>query len=190
MRQPARVPAAVTPVGMRERPIFVVGCPRSGTTVLRDLLRSHSRLFFPRESCGLPGLYRIHGDPRSDREAGPLAADFLDSHAVGDWNLGPQPAELEHGRSFAEVIRPACEAWARSQGKSRWGDKTPQHVLAIRPEGADVADADSLARRAVARDVLEQARAYRAAEIAELGPPVLGGLAGKGGLVRPPLAAR
>ncbi|MGH7557864.1 MAG: sulfotransferase, partial [Gemmatimonadota bacterium] len=26
--------------------IFVVGCPRSGTSLLRDLLRSHPRLTF------------------------------------------------------------------------------------------------------------------------------------------------
>src|SRR3954447_16470300 len=84
---------------MTEQPIFVVGCPRSGTTVLGDLLRSHSRLTFPRESCGLPGLYRTHGDPRSDREARRLAADFLGSHAVADWNLGLPPAEPSRGRS-------------------------------------------------------------------------------------------
>ena len=116
---------------MSERPIFIVGCPRSGTTVLRDLLRSHPRLTFPRESGGLAGLYRLHGDPRSNREARLLASDFLGPYGVREWNLSLRPADLEHGRSFTEVIAPVYEAWARSQGKPRWGDKTPQHVLAI-----------------------------------------------------------
>ena len=116
---------------MTERPIFVVGCPRSGTTLLRDLLRSHPRLSFPHESGGLPGLYRVHGDPRSDREARLLAADFLGSHSVRQWNPGLRPADLERGRTFAAVVTPAYELWARGEGKPRWGDKTPLHVLEI-----------------------------------------------------------
>ena len=39
-------------------PIFIVGCDRSGTTLLRDLLRSHPRLTFPRESHIFPAFYR------------------------------------------------------------------------------------------------------------------------------------
>ena len=116
---------------MSERPIFIVGCPRSGTTVLRDLLRSHPRLTFPRESCGLHGLYYVHGDPRNDREARLLASHFLGSNGVREWGLRLRPEDVEHGRSFAAVVAPAYEEWARGQGKPRWGDKTPQHVLGI-----------------------------------------------------------
>lgn len=31
-------------------PVFIVGCPRSGTTLLRNLLRSHPELAIPEES--------------------------------------------------------------------------------------------------------------------------------------------
>jgi len=114
-----------------ERPVFVVGCPRSGTTLLRDLLRSHPRLSFPPESGGLPRLYRVHGDPPSDRRARLLAAELLGSHSLERWGLDLRPADLEQARSFVAVVTPAYEEWARREGKPRWGDKTPQHVLAI-----------------------------------------------------------
>jgi hypothetical protein len=40
------------------RPIFIVGCPRSGTGILRDLLRSHPNLTFPGESHFIARFYR------------------------------------------------------------------------------------------------------------------------------------
>ncbi|MBM3791558.1 MAG: sulfotransferase, partial [Acidobacteria bacterium] len=36
-------------------PFFIVGCPRSGTSLLRDLLRSHRRISIPGESHFIPG---------------------------------------------------------------------------------------------------------------------------------------
>jgi hypothetical protein len=48
---------------MTDSPIFIVGCPRSGTTLWRDLLRSHPRLTFPAEFHFIPELYRVYGDP-------------------------------------------------------------------------------------------------------------------------------
>jgi len=38
-------------------PIFVVGAPRSGTTLLRVILSSHSRLYIPPESDFIPRLF-------------------------------------------------------------------------------------------------------------------------------------
>jgi hypothetical protein len=116
---------------MSERPIFIVGCPRSGTTLLRDLLRSHPRLSFPPESGGLPELYRLHGEPRSRRQARLLAGDLLRSHSLAVWGLDLEPADLENAGSFAAVVSAPYEAWARREGKPRWGDKRPQHVLAL-----------------------------------------------------------
>lgn len=116
---------------MSERPFFVVGCPRSGTTLFRDVLRSHPRLTIAPESGGLPKLYRRHGDPRSRREARLLATDFLRSHSLRLWQLELEPSDLEEACSFAALVSAVYEAWARKRSKPRWGDKTPQHVLAI-----------------------------------------------------------
>ncbi len=40
-------------------PVFVVGCPRSGTTLLRLMLDAHPSLAIPPESHFIPGVYRV-----------------------------------------------------------------------------------------------------------------------------------
>jgi hypothetical protein len=116
---------------MSERPIFIVGSPRSGTTMLRDLLRSHSRLTFPEESGVLPALHRCHGDPADDRAARRLARDLLASAGIAAWRLGLDPDTLRHHRSFAGIAGALYEDWARRQGKPRWGDKTPLYAAEL-----------------------------------------------------------
>ena len=114
------------------RPILIVGCPRSGTTLLRDLLRSHPNLTFPRESRFIPEFYRAYGDPASDQEAWQLARRILSFPRVAKlWKITAEPADFAGCRSFGAVTRRVFEIWAAKEGKPRWGDKTPQHVRDI-----------------------------------------------------------
>ena len=116
---------------MTESPIFVVGCPRSGTSLLRDLLRSHRRLAFDHESHFIPAFYRAFGDPRSDREARRLAARVLRLSWVRRWDLGLDAASLAHCRSYRELVSALYRELARRQRKPRWGDKTPHYATEI-----------------------------------------------------------
>jgi hypothetical protein len=120
------VSAAVT-----ESPIFVVGCPRSGTGLLRDLLRSHPNIAFPSESHFIPAFYRGFGDPRSDRAARLLAARILRLGFVRRWGLSIDPSSLADCRSYSELISRIYDEVARQEGKRRWGDKTPRYVVEI-----------------------------------------------------------
>jgi len=112
-------------------PIFIVGAPRSGTTLLRNLLRSHPRLSFPEESHFIPLFYRTYGDPANDREALALGAAILKLQFVRDWNLGLDAQIFAGLRSYADVVSRLFECWAEKEHKPRWGDKTPQNVLHI-----------------------------------------------------------
>src|ERR1039457_1411099 len=47
-------------VDSAQNPIFVVGCPRSGTSLVRDLLRAHRHLSFPSASFFIPRLYKAY----------------------------------------------------------------------------------------------------------------------------------
>jgi sulfotransferase family protein len=114
-----------------EAPVFIVGCARSGTSLLRDLLRSHPRLAFPDESNFLPLFYRAFGDPRTDAEAYNLAARILRLQWVRRWSLSLTPSSLAHCRSYAELVSSLYDDVARRQGRPRWGDKTPHYVLEI-----------------------------------------------------------
>jgi hypothetical protein len=114
-----------------DSPIFIVGCPRSGTSLLRNLLRAHPRLTFPEESHFIPAFYRAYGDPENEREARALAARILAASRVKAWGLTLDPSAFAGDRSFARVAARIYEAWAEKQQKPRWGDKTPGYVLEI-----------------------------------------------------------
>ena len=116
---------------MIDAPIFVVGCPRSGTGLLRDLLRSHPRLSLPPESHFIPAFYRAWGDPSSDRQARALGRRILALRRVRAWGLALEPAAFDGRRSFAEIVDVVYGEFARQEGKSRWGDKTPHYVTQI-----------------------------------------------------------
>ncbi len=116
---------------MNESPVFVVGCPRSGTMLLRDLLRAHPRLTLPPESHFIPSFYRGYGDPRSEREAVELARRILNLEWIRLWDVSVDAAAFARDRSFQRVVCRLYEAWARQEGKPRWGDKTPHYVTDI-----------------------------------------------------------
>ena len=116
---------------MTAAPIFIVGCPRSGTTLLRDLLRAHPRITFPLESRVIPELYRSHGEPRSRAHARRIAADLLNTWNIATWQLALEPSDLDHHRSFAGLTAQLYDTWAQREGKPRWGDKTPLYVLEL-----------------------------------------------------------
>lgn len=118
-------------------PFFILGCPRSGTTLLQVLLDSHPALAIPPESFifdrfgPLLGTYGDLADPARLRA---LAADVLADERIRDWGLRATPAELLERtaeRSAAGLFDALFSLYARQSGKTRWGDKTPQHALRI-----------------------------------------------------------
>jgi hypothetical protein len=110
-------------------PIFIVGCPRSGTTLLRNLLRSHPRLSFPPETHFIPQMYAAYGDPANEREARRLTAVLLQLRWVRRWKCDFDETALIACRSYAGIIDELFQTWLRKEGKQRWGDKTPKNVL-------------------------------------------------------------
>src|SRR5262245_9430380 len=112
-------------------PVFIVGCPRSGTNLLRDLLRSHPHLAFPGESHFIPEFYKGYGNPQNEREARRLAARILRVNWVRAWGLKLDLSAFAEHRSYGQVVSRIYEEWAQAQGKARWGDKTPQYLVNI-----------------------------------------------------------
>lgn len=128
---------------VRSRPIFVVGAPRSGTTLLQYMLRSHPRISLPTgEShfivplCANPGAFgdlsRQENVRRLLQEMYRRNADFLDTDLHGiRFDVDSLAAELwKEGRNTpATIISGLFEKNAHGEGKPRWGDKTPYYVL-------------------------------------------------------------
>ncbi|HEX5265697.1 MAG TPA: sulfotransferase [Acidimicrobiales bacterium] len=130
---------------------FVVGCGRSGTTLLAAMLDSHPDLAVPAEAGGLV-LQFCHGLPvgaRPDRLEWPEVdppGDPYDEAALRSlvdelsgcwryraWGLDPEAvvgtARSTGAASRVDVVRAAYAAYAEAQGKTRSGDKTPAHGL-------------------------------------------------------------
>src|SRR5881409_2483482 len=109
-------------------PLFVLGCPRSGTTLLRLMLDSHPRLAIPPESHFLPKLARRFGSGPVGAEE--VAREIVATQMFAAWGLDRDAAvERATGTTFAEVVGSIYLAYAEAHGKPRWGDKTPAYVL-------------------------------------------------------------
>jgi hypothetical protein len=102
-------------------PIFIIGVPRSGTTLLRVLLDSHSQILALPETPWISGAYGGHGSLRE------LVLDLADGPFGVVRNV--DGVEREHVRAAAsglldQLFRPALQA----RGKSKLAFKTPSDI--------------------------------------------------------------
>jgi hypothetical protein len=109
---------------------FVVGVPRSGTTLLRLMLDAHPELAIPHETHFLPSLLR---EPPDSREA-----FFRRVTEFSTWKDLSTPQELFWDAlcrlepfDVIEGVRAFYRLYAGLRGKSRWGDKSPPYCLHI-----------------------------------------------------------
>lgn len=116
-------------------PFFVLGHPRSGTTLLRALLSRHPDVFIPPENGALWRMIRVFGDTRSgdwegvvDSVLGEFEKGYeyhawgLDSRELRDQALAIPRQERSLEVLIATVYRRYGERFA--PGKTLWGDKT------------------------------------------------------------------
>ncbi len=121
-----------------DRPIIVIGCARSGTTLLQSMIHAHARLAMPPENRFMMPLYRERnsfGDLRVRRNVEALGQELtrkgtkihdlgLDKEAVRE-RLYRVPATI--GSMLGSVL----VAYAEKHGRERWGDKRPNYVQFI-----------------------------------------------------------
>jgi len=96
--------------------------------MLRSLLRSHPNLTIPTESHFIPRFYKAYGDPPTEFEARRLARRILSLHWVKLWDLELTSDHFASCRSYSQMVSLLFGAWARREGKPRWGDKTPLNL--------------------------------------------------------------
>ena len=118
---------------LHEKPFFLVGNPRSGTTLLRFVLSSHPRLYVPSETGFLPFL-GYDGDA-----ALTLAQARRVLHRIGrlnrEWAGLVDDVEAFYGCLPDATLAHLLDALYRvklqaaGSGAARWGDKTPGYAL-------------------------------------------------------------
>lgn len=119
-------------------PIFIVGVPRSGTTLLAAMLSSHSRM-----SCGPESHFFDFLSPSQETDLSrsrgwpDVALEYATSiHHVGcpaheNYNITKQEL-AQYLHTAAPSVRSAAaampELYMRRMGKFRWVEKTPDHL--------------------------------------------------------------
>jgi hypothetical protein len=119
--------------GQSSSPIFVVGSPRSGTTLLRFILSSHPRMYIPAETGFIPSLAIQPGERLTEAQVGRLL------HSIGRLNrewagLVPDPAAFYQSLPSPTpetVLDQLYRIQIAPYQAARWGDKTPAYVLHI-----------------------------------------------------------
>lgn len=115
-------------------PFFIVGCGRSGTTLLRLMMDSHPSLAVPPESHFIPSIWKRRTEYLSDEglDVARLVRDISSHPRVQEWNLREDKLQSRicslHQPSFADVVEAFFISYADCVGKPRWGDKTPHYV--------------------------------------------------------------
>lgn len=110
-------------------PFFILGAPRSGTTMLRDLFKQIDDVYSPEEThffrwgCPFRGdefnsIYQNNGVLRKHRE--------LDGISDSEYNevLGSSLTKKELTDNYCSLV-------ARKKGKKYWFEKTPQNVYGL-----------------------------------------------------------
>jgi hypothetical protein len=123
---------------MDHEPIFIVGCPRSGTTLLQCMLEAHPEIAIPQETSFL-NLSRFHllqrkRDPEkiSHKEFEQM---FLQSRHFARLNIPIQHVQDELASipdpKWHSVWIATLRAYQKKRGKKYIGEKTPHHILHI-----------------------------------------------------------
>jgi len=138
-QQDGSSPAPVAPPAGR---IFLVGTPRSGTTLLQALLAAHEQVtsfteshFFSRPFTTLPGLgtvlrhdptARVAGFLAENQAATPPSARWFESAAALPLRL--PPVRPFYTRSVARRLVRVLDELAAARGAPVWLEKTPRHL--------------------------------------------------------------
>jgi hypothetical protein len=129
---------------------FIVGNPRSGTTLLRAMFDSHPEMAVPWESYFVTQLKnqvaRYEGGNGFNSSA--FIEDLYNTN-FQHWKIEESFIKrlfaTESPRSYADAVRLVFAGYASLHGKARYGDKTPIYVLQIQlflhiiRDGRDVA---------------------------------------------------
>jgi hypothetical protein len=116
-----------------DRPIIVLGCPRSGTTLVQVMLHSHPRIAIPPETRFLLAAYErrlAFGDLRLWRNRRALARFIVRRRGKRFRDLGLDRrrtiGRILHGPpTLGSALGIVFRAYAQRFGRERWGDKRP-----------------------------------------------------------------
>ncbi len=129
---------------MSNGPIFILGAPRSGTTLLQYLFKSHPKVSIPGEESHfiIPFYKKFKNIELSKKKIVSILMEMKKMRpqffceqvnpalVINDTlidNMG-----LENVHDFPSLVQRLYQYNAESEGKVIWGDKTPYYILHIK----------------------------------------------------------
>ena len=118
-------------------PIFLVGCPRSGTTLLQRLLDAHREIaiapetFFVRHFWKKRRRYEEDFDPDGRARLIAAFAETAEFHEMG-FDAERLADAIADAPDVATAFGRVLDRFAATRGVRRVGEKTPNHLLAMR----------------------------------------------------------
>ena len=121
-----------------DRPIIVVGCARSGTTLLQSMIHAHPRLAMPPENRFMMPLYNQRIDFGDLREPANVEefGDALVAKGTKIKDMGLSRSKVRNRLwrtppTIGSFLGSVLVAYAELHGKARWGDKRPNYIQAL-----------------------------------------------------------
>lgn len=119
-------------------PIFVLGSPRSGTTMLRLMLNNHRNIVIPPE-CGFAIWFyeKYHSKEIDKTTIEHFIADLVHAKKIETWNLDFEMLRkylmAKQPSVYAELVSHVYEFYGYSANRNflRWGDKNNFYVRYI-----------------------------------------------------------
>jgi len=131
-------------VTLEQRPIFIIGSERSGTTLVLAILACHPRIAVPEVTWYYPRFrpyLHTYGDLGESANFNTLAHEMANGLRVPYWRMADanpagfgaeiaaRAADIE--QSYAGVFAAMFERYAGYVDKPRWGEKTPGNVFYV-----------------------------------------------------------
>ena len=123
------------PEPLLNAPIFIVGAPRSGTTLLRNMLNRHPVIAIGPETDFNHYVYsrrQSFGSLSESQNRQRLVDAYLATEHVRKMRVDLKALRdtlLREGTSYENFFASLLRFYAQSQGKKRWGEKTPRHAF-------------------------------------------------------------
>jgi hypothetical protein len=116
--------------------LFIVGCPRSGTTVLKRLVEAHPDVTITHETHWVADRYKNGKGVTPEGTVTPdLISSLVEYHRFARWPMEREDLErlivTDEPVSYAEFVSGFYDLYSGQSGKHLVGDKTPRYVREI-----------------------------------------------------------
>lgn len=128
-------------IHLAERPIFVIGPERSGTTLLMTMIGCHPRIAVPEVAWLYPRFspyLHTYGNLKEAENLRTLATEMIFGLKTPFWGVSVNPRTIVDEilsylkeSSFGGLYCAMLDWYAAQEGKPRWGEKTPYNLFFV-----------------------------------------------------------